>query len=244
MSVVTFTPVYQSDDILELHLEALEGQGVDSWFYDDNDTATPLLKGRRVLPRIDGLPGRGDYKSAKEHHNWNRSAVARVARIKNWALRYLLESQHDWIFLVDSDVLTPPGLVDHLLEANTPIISAVYWSDWGEGPMPNVWDFDQYGFGPDGPERFRQPGHHRVGGLGACTLLHRKAVEVGVNFNQVFGVSWWGEDRHLSIRANAADIPLVACTHHEVFHIYHDNQLEEGRQWLTSITPQPSPVSA
>lgn len=242
VTVVSFTPVRQTPDILTMHLAALDGQTDEHWFYDDNDTPTKLLAGRTILSRLDGLPDRGDYGQHDDHHNWNRGAVARVSRIKNWALRHLLDSSHDWIFLIDSDVLAPPGLVGHLLEADTPVVAAIYWTDWGEGPRPNVWDTDQYTFiGENGHERFKEPGHHRVGGLGACTLVHRTVIEAGVNFNPVYGVSWWGEDRHFSVRANAADVPLVACSHLTPFHVYHDHQTSEAQEWLTLNAPSPLP---
>lgn len=230
--MISFTPVRQSDEILELHLAGLDAQPfTDSWFYDDNDEPSPLLADRQVLPALEGLPDRDNYGRGPVNHEWPSSAVARVSAIKNYALRVLLASPHEWIFLVDSDVLIPPGLVDHLLELDTPIVSAVYWTDWGDGQRPNVWDFHPYRVAGEWG-KYRDPAEHIVGGLGACTLLHRSVVELGVNFNPVRGVPFAGEDRHFCVRASAADIPLVACSHFDLFHVYHDSQVDDARVWM------------
>jgi len=235
--VISFTPVRQSDDILELHLAGLAAQPfADSWFYDDNDEPSPLLADRQVFPTIDDLPPRGSYERGEVDHDWPTTAVARIAAIKNSALGTFLASPYEWIFLIDSDVLIPPGLIEHLLEIRTPIVSAVYWTDWGDGPHPNVWDYHPYKVAGRW-EKYREPGDYIVGGLGACTLLHRSVVEVGVNFNPVRGITFAGEDRHFCIRASAADIPLIACSHFDVFHIYHDHQLEEARRWTSQLLP-------
>ena len=229
MTVVSFTPVRQSDEILEVHLASLDAQGLDDqWFYDDNDSPSVLLEDRNVAPKVDGLPDRDGYVRGEIEHVWKAGTVARVAAIKNRALAAFYHSDHEWIFLIDSDVLIPPGFVDHLLEADAPIIGGVYWSDWGDGDRPNVWDFHPYVI--EDLDRFRKPSHHLVGGLGACTLIHKSVIEAGVNFNPVRGIRYAGEDRHFCIRASAADIPLIACTHYDIFHVYHDYQIEEARE--------------
>jgi hypothetical protein len=231
--VISFTPVRQSDAILEMHLAGLDAQGFDeSWFYDDNDEPSLLLSDRKVLPQVE-LPDREGYGRGAVQHDWPAGAVARVAEIKNRALAKFYRSDHEWIFLIDSDVLIPAGFVNHLLELRMPIVSGVYWSDWGDGLRPNVWDYHPYWAVGDW-EKFREPSDHIVGGLGACTLVHRSAVEAGVNFKPVRGVQFAGEDRHFCIRASAADIPLIACSHFDLFHVYHDRQIEEARAWLSS----------
>lgn len=228
--MISFTPVRQSDEILRMHLKCLDAQPFDeSWFYDDNDNPSKLLEGRMVFPKVE-LPDRDGYHRGDTRHEWSPGAVARVASIKNGALGAFYKTSHDHIFLIDSDVLIPPGLIDHLLELDVPIVSAVYWSDWGDGMQPNVWDYHPYH--STNFERFTTPGDHIVGGLGACTLIHRSVLEVGVNFNPVRGLQFAGEDRHFCVRASAADIPLIACTHYEVFHVYHDHQISEAKQWL------------
>lgn len=232
MNVVSFTPVRQDDRVLELFLRGLDAQGVESWFYDDNDHRSELLEDRHRLPKVPGLP-----KSQYRDHQWDGYALNRITQIKQHAVEAFLKSPFEWLFMVDSDILMRPGLVEHLLSVRKPIVSAVFWTVWpstGPEPMPNVWDFHQYKFqGHNEWRRFRKPGHYRVGGLGACTLIERSVFEAGVSFAPVNGVPFPGEDRHFCVRAAARDIPLVACSHLELFHVYTPGDLPAGQEWMT-----------
>ena len=78
----------------------------------------------------------------------------------------------------------------------------------------------------------RAPGLYEVGGLGACTMVRRDALEQGVNFRPVRNLSFWGEDRHFCVRAAARDIPLFADTVYPAFHVFRPEQLEGGRDFL------------
>lgn len=231
--MISFTPVRQSEDILALHLESLDRQGLgEQWFYDDNDTPSDLLLSRTTLDKVPGLPAARGYERNEQTHRWESVAIARVAAIKNHAIDTFLKTDSDHLFLIDSDVIPEPGTVEHLLEADQPIISSVFWTRWQPDAeeMPNVWDIHNYGF-VGSWERFRRRGHHVVGGLGACTLIHRSVFESGVRFDAVAGVNFHGEDRHFCIRASARDIPLTACTHMDVKHIYRESDLEPTRAW-------------
>ncbi|MGE5405052.1 MAG: glycosyltransferase, partial [Candidatus Saccharibacteria bacterium] len=117
------------------------------------------------------------------------------------------------------------------------------WTEWtpGSGKMPQVWLSGHYGF-RWGHESFntdetyrahaieflRQltvPGVYEVGGLGACTLISRKAIEHGVSFGCVKNVDYWGEDRHFCIRATVLGIGLYVDTHYPAYHIYRESDL-------------------
>ncbi|WP_328130652.1 hypothetical protein [Peribacillus frigoritolerans] len=70
--------------------------------------------------------------------------------------------------------------------------------------------------------QMRTPGVHKVGGLGACTLISQKALKAGVNFNRIENLSFWGEDRHFCIRAAALGISMYVDTHLPAYHIYRE----------------------
>ena len=40
--------------------------------------------------------------------------------------------------------------------------------------------------------RLTEPGVYEVGGLGACTLIHRQALLRGVNYKRIYNLSFWG----------------------------------------------------
>jgi hypothetical protein len=179
---------------------------------------------------IVGLSGASEYSG----HNWSSAAVARIAAVKDAAIRSFLATDADFLFFIDADVIPHPDLVRHLVSLNLPVVSEVYWSQWKDGQpwLPQVWDRHHYQFdSPENVVRLRVPGVYPVGGLGACTLIRRDVLERGVCFAAVPGVDYWGEDRAFCIRAAAAGVPLAADTHYPAFHVYRDSQLDEMVQW-------------
>ncbi len=247
MSIVTFTPVRVEPEILQRHLDHLTAAATDHevehWFYDDNDDprsieilaeAVSSTSELRILPKAD--LGATDYRRDGETHQWSDVAVSRIAQIKNHAIATFLEtSTAGHLFLVDADVLVPRKAVDHLASLEMPIVSAVYWTQFTPDAlfMPNVWDRDKYSF--DSIEsilRLALPGHHAVGGLGACTLIERRVLEAGVDFSPVPNLRIWGEDRHFCIRAACAGFSLTADSCVTPFHIYRQDLLDQADAWV------------
>ena len=71
----------------------------------------------------------------------------------------------------------------------------------------------------------QKPGTYRVGGLGACTLISRKALTIGVCFKKIYNLDLIGEDRHFCVRAAALGLELYADTHYPPYHIYRESEL-------------------
>lgn len=82
---------------------------------------------------------------------------------------------------------------------------------------------------------YRKKNWGLVGGLGACTLIRRKALLAGVSFKQLSNLSFWGEDRHFCIRAQALGLSLFVDTHHPAFHLYRESDFAEARIWMKQI---------
>jgi hypothetical protein len=246
--ITLFAPVRVEPAVAELFFSALDGLAgftprIDFWFYDDNQDEQSSARLHQfvdrwssrsmVLPPLE-LP-RTDYSRAGSSHVWSNAGVARVTAIKNRAIAAMLESNSERLFLVDADVLIRPDLVDHLCEVGVDIISAVYWTQFAPSDpyLPNVWDFNGYDFDDAGSIlALRSPGHHRVGGLGACTLVHRRALEAGVDFRPLPNLRLWGEDRHFCIRAAALGFDLVADSCLPPFHVYRESLVDSARAWL------------
>ncbi len=149
-----------------------------------------------------------------------------------------IEEEYDYLFLVDSDLIIHPETINYLLKANKDIISEVFWTKWepNADKQPQVWISDEYKqwvqqrgetlSEEEVVERYQQfiskmrtPGVYEVGGLGACTLISRKALQAGVNFKQIKNLSFWGEDRHFCIRAVALGLSLHVDTHVPPLHL-------------------------
>ncbi len=256
-------PVYQKPDILSLYLRSLArlahgGFGVDFLFIDDNQDAASSDALRAFAPEGAGvtvIPGEEAgglaYHCDEEEHHWRRSLTLKVARYKDDIFRRALDGGYAHVFLVDSDLILHPKLLEHLRAAEKDILSEIFWTRWRPDhmEMPNVWLFDIYDLVPRAfweeltPQEetarqlqflatLRVPGAYRVGGLGACTLISRKALAAGVSFEPVENLTFVGEDRHFCVRASVLGLDLLVDTHYPAFHIYRESDLWGGARYL------------
>ncbi len=274
--VLIGSPIRQNPEILALFLESLERLeqaqvSLSYFFIDDNEEpeSSRLLsqfgsaRERVVIRRSDGQP---PYIRNEITHYWNEELIWKVADYKNTIIRHAREHDYDYLFLVDSDLLLYPGTLERLAHTGKDIVSTIFWTRWQPEamPQPQVWLWDEYsqweqarGEKLDEGERLQrfqkfiskmmEPGLYEVGGLGACTLISRRALALGVSFDPISNLSFWGEDRHFCIRAAALGIPLFVDTHAPAFHIYRETDLPDARVFLTLTGPQtdvipPDPV--
>ncbi|MEC0125921.1 glycosyltransferase [Paenibacillus pabuli] len=189
---------------------------------------------------------KGTYNKDEGGHYWQDEQIWRVAGLKNRILAYAREQKYDAVFLIDSDLVLHPRTLEQLVSTRKEIVSNIFWTRWQPGTreMPQVWLQDEYalyrkgGKAVTGKEtedentqtdaflrQLRIPGCYEVGGLGACTLIRRDALESGISFDQIPNVSFWGEDRHFCIRAQALGFPLYVDTHFPAYHIYRLSEL-------------------
>ncbi|MCK6206015.1 hypothetical protein KZX50_11235 [Bacillus infantis] len=183
-------------------------------------------------------------------HRWKESLIWKVANFKNMMIKVALENDFDYLFLIDSDIVLNPNTLKHLISTKKEVISEIFWTKWNPNmpELPQVWLWDQYGlFSKNRNEKvtddemllrqqnfinlLRKPGIYEVGGLGACTLISREALEKGVNFEEIKNLSFWGEDRHFCVRASSLGIPLYVDTYYPAYHIYRDSDLEKVNEF-------------
>lgn len=244
----------QNPLILKEFLQSLRGLErndltCDFIFFDNNDLqeSSELLKqfyieGANTF--LTGEPPESAYTCTNETHLWNSHLIWKVAGYKDFMLEYALKNEYSHVFLVDSDLVLHPFTLQQLLAANVDIISEIFWTEWtpGQGSLPQIWMCGQYGFVPglkpamnlDLYKReaariingLKIPGVYEVGGLGACTLISRRAIEAGIRFAQIKNVDYWGEDRHFCIRAAVIGFKLYVDTYLPAYHIYRASHLE------------------
>ena len=188
----------------------------------------------------------GDYGDTPATRAWTQSAFGRMAELKNRIIQRALDTQVDYLFLIDADVLCDPYTLQSLLDQDAPIVSAVYWTNWQRAVPgastfqhagPQVWlrhpyflDDERYSE-PEFRARLIERQRTRVRGLGACTLIRADALRAGVNFAHVDalppGPMAEGEDRHFCARAARLHVPLVADPWPDVYHAYHVAEYNE-----------------
>ncbi|MDT9027891.1 glycosyltransferase family 2 protein [Rossellomorea yichunensis] len=254
-SVLIASPVRQKPAILGEFLTSIkelkrDQAKVDYLFIDDNDeqASHQLLtqfKEEHENTMVWDWEDQKPYLCDEMTHHWNEELIWKVAAMKDRMLEYVLKEGYDAIFLIDSDLVLHPGTLEQLLLADKDIISNIFWTRWkpDDMEMPQVWLQDTYTLyrkgrnevitGQEAMQRilqfFRQlrvPGVYEVGGLGACTMIRREAIEVGVRFAEIKNLSFQGEDRHFCIRAAALGLSLYVDTHFPAYHIYRESDLE------------------
>jgi GT2 family glycosyltransferase len=256
--VLIGSPVCQKPAILEKFLLSLnrldrEGLSLDFYFVDDNQIQESSEKLRAFEPGDSaviismGANNTLNYMTSDFTHFWTPNLIERVAEYKNGIIQYAMKQGYDYLFLIDSDLLITPGLIQHLISLNKEIVSEIFWTKWypANSPEPNAWMYDAYEMAspklsPDERtqksreflESLKVPGVYEVGGLGACTLLSAAALHKGCNFSPIKNISIWGEDRWFCIRAAALGIPLFADTHYPAYHIYRESDLANAENFL------------
>ncbi len=186
-------------------------------------------------------------------HFWKDELIWKVAAFKDQMIEHALKNNYDYIFLIDSDIVLHPKTISQLKKANKDILSNIFWTAWSPGCMeqPQVWLYDEYIQHPMMPgvtlsdeqkavavyafyAKLREPGTYEVGGLGACTLISKNAMQKGVNFKKISNLTFWGEDRHFCIRACAIGLSLHVDTHYPAYHIYREANLSGVPDFIKS----------
>ncbi len=190
------------------------------------------------------IGSQSSYTCDETTHHWKEANVWKVAAYKDWILERAKEREADALFLVDSDLVLHPKTIERLLEDRVEIVSNIFWTRWqpGSSLLPQVWVADHYTLfereiGEPITEaealrrqdiflsKLQKPGLYEVGGLGACTLITKSALQKGMSFSKIHNVSFWGEDRHFCIRAVSLGCKLYVDTRYPAYHIYRESDL-------------------
>lgn len=262
--ILVGSPIHQKPQILKYFLKSLsrldiEGIELHFLFIDDNDQKeSSLLLEEFSKAEKNVVICKSDFNDKYERNNqthfWNEYLIWKVANFKDSIIQIAKEFNFDYLFLIDSDLVLHPYTLQQLLKANKDIISNIFWTKWQPDfpALPQVWMFDQYEQyikfrgeqlskeqiierHKDFVETLKKPGVYEVGGLGACTLISKKAIKAGVNFSEIKNISFWGEDRHFCIRAQALGFDLFVDTHYPAFHIYRDSDLRNVEKYMESV---------
>lgn len=262
--VLIGTPIRQKAEILSNFLWSIKRLSLDAidadfYFIDDNlEEASSQLIARFSEENHNTFLAKSEddkaYLCDENTHIWEEELIWKVAGFKNCIINKAREDKYDYLFLVDSDLVLQPQTLEYLVNCKKDIVSEIFWTKWEpDFPiLPQVWCCDQYTlYNCSRKETLSEsqilertlsflkelkvPGTYKVGGLGACTLISKKAIQAGVNFNEIYNTRLVGEDRHFCLRAAALGFELFVDTHYPAFHVYRMSDLDALEKFKTRI---------
>ena len=116
-------------------------------------------------------------KPVRVSYNWQHGMPFDLGR--NLAAKEFLNSDAEWLFFVDSDIIMPPRVLEMLLEHNMPIVGGLYWRRHPP-THPMAYKFKEGSGTQMDPLQINQisPMLTEVDGIGAgCLLIHRRVFE-------------------------------------------------------------------
>lgn len=250
--ILLASPVRQKENVLVQFLQSLNlldrtDVELDFAFVDDQNEHDLLNRFSTERTNVRIFPGSPEdsYVCDEAAHYWKENLIWKIADYKDRFIKLALEEGYDYLFLVDSDLYLQPQTLKHLITLKKDIVSEVFWTKWQHDtfPLPQVWVKGHYDmYSSQRGETLNQeeinkrtleflkmlyvPGTYKVGMLGACTLISRNALSLGISFRQIYNLDLWGEDRHFCVRAAALNLELYADTHYAPYHIYRESELE------------------
>ena len=253
------SPVRQKSSILKEFLsgldEAEKGQNqVTYYFVDDNieEESSNLLK--KFAENNDVIIKKGsdlyNQDAHYEEHVWHTENLARITVYKNEMISYCIKRKYDFLFLIDSDIVIDKKCILQLLSNNVDIVSNIFWTQWQKNGIltpqcfwiPDIYIQDKAFNVPmtfeeahkikmNMIEKLKKPGLYKVDGLGACTMISRNALELGVSFKEIPNLRIPGEDRPFCIRAGALGIDLYMDSVYPAYHINKEIYLDRVNEF-------------
>ena len=232
--ILLCAPVHEKKHIFVEYLKALRklevpnGYKLDKMFVLHNCEHLTSL-----LAQDEGVVinnNKSKYTKDEQTHHWKQNNFNDVVAMKNMLIQIALQQNYDYIFYVDSDLILHEKTLIDLLEADKDMISEIFWTKWlndgKEQEMPNAWHFDHYSFIQEELDKLRSvKGYHRVGMTGACTLIKRKVLKAGVNWNMIpnLSITQW-EDRAFCIKATVAGFEIWTSNNYPAIHLYRESE--------------------
>lgn len=259
------SPICQDPMVLHaffMSLRRLQIPGYELFFHFIDDNHNPLstvflTDFQTALKNVTiEKPGEHPDSSLYINHRWSHDKIWKVAAYKDGIIDRARREDFDYLFLVDSDILLHPQTICHLINCEKDIIAEVFWTKWTENAVaqPQVWMSDFYNQFEKRPgekltqkeekartfaffKKLKVPGVYEVGGLGACTLISKAAMEKDISFSRIDNLTFWGEDRHFCVRANVLGVGLFVDTQYPAYHVFRPSELSGGLEFLSQSSP-------
>lgn len=231
MKILLGSPARQDTRIFEQYIKSLNGLElpcqVDRFFIlNDAGNLKPYLKKSEYIEYNTG----DHYEKTPVTHRWSAENLDKMPTMRNMLIKKTLSGGYDYLFMVDTDLILQPQTLMALLSADKDIIAEIFWTKCHPNPddnrmQVNCWDYGQNLRYENSKEIWKNPGVYRVGGTGACILIHRRVFESGVDYSPIYNLDLKGEDRFFSVRAVCHNFELFIDTHYPCLHLYREQEL-------------------
>jgi len=159
-----------------------------------------------------------------------KSVFSNKIKTYNHILQKAITENYDYLFLINSDITIHPKTITHLISCKKEIICENYWIKSSNNlSIPQVWMHDDCcRFNKEQGEKIssyeinkrktsflaqlKTPGIYEVGGLESCILISKKALHTGINFNDIYNISFKNCFVHFCLRAAALNLNLFVDT--------------------------------
>lgn len=259
-------PVREKSSILRAFLISLKSLlhtdfMIDYIFVDDNEKEASrklLSEFKRdgssvmILPAVKGKPETKEITDIRDE-----TRLVRVAGYRNRIIRHALQHDYDGLFLVDSDLILHPQLLEYLRASGKKAISELFWikNRLGTLSRPNAWLMEKRASDSDSrnaavyqkeAERRKQKfsnylkssGIYQAGGLGSCTYLDREALTGGIRFTPAPNPDSHAKEPFFCLQSSSR-IPLYVDTAYPAYHIYLDKDLEGALDYIRKSRSTP-----
>ena len=194
MRILLGSPARQDTRIFEQYIKSLDRLElpckVDRLFIlNDAENLKPYLKPNEYIEYNTG----DHYEKTEITHRWSKANLDKMPTMRNMLIEKTLSGCYDYLFMVDTDLILHPHTLTALLEAEKDIIAEAFWTKTHPStndPRVQVscWDYGQDMCFEHSKETWQEPGIYRVGGTGACILIHRSVFESGVDYSPIYNL--------------------------------------------------------
>lgn len=174
----------------------------------------------------------------------------RIAAGRNHLVRSFLQTQGEWLFMVDDDMTFTPDTIIRFLESanpeSAPVVAGLTWGQGRDGIFPTLWRYDdrigelvRFDSWPDDALL-------KVEGTGAaCLFIHRSVLEQMLEWEFSPHAPWFeetgqgshtvGEDMTFCLRLRAMGVPLFVDTAIQFGHVKpRVIDADEYHRWVTT----------
>ena len=235
--ILIATPVHQEENIFKEFLFSLNkliipNNFIANFFFILHNCSNlkKYLENNQYIEEID----KTEFKIPEEGRKfWKDENFYTISKMRTKLLEKAREENYDYLFMVDSDVLLHPKLLQLLINDNKDIVSSLSWTKPDtntkiEAPCGPYEGWKMY----DDVEFAKIPGLYKIGWTGRCTLISSKIFNnKNISYYPVQGVAYSGEDYAFCLRCycNIPNIEICIETRLPSRHLYNK---KEYNRWI------------